>query len=207
MRVLELNTPSFVQCDDCGEKWTSLRDVDEKRLCERCMVSLRERKQLEDLRFDREGLLRRAGVPSRYARVAFDTLSPWPVRDQAGATSLLDWTGDPWLVLLCGLTGVGKTLLAVELLYRWLCRPFAGRFIRASRIPELYFTERSDEYSELLHTGCLVLDDLGRGHLGKAWEAIGEVLSSRYDEEKVLLSPLTSQSRRLQATTQASPIG
>ena len=46
-----------------------------------------------------------------------------------------------------------------------------------------YFSGDGTEADRLEIAKLLVLDDLGRGHLGRSWEAIGELLAARYDAE------------------------
>lgn len=186
MSTVELKEPKFYTCEGCWKRFTSLFSG----LCQSCLQDRNrehERKYeeaaLEARRQDRQGTLSRAGVPSRHAKLEFDSPKVWPSDPRCPDMLLSSWNGEPWSVLLTGPTGTGKTSLAVELLLRWLCYPGAGRFVRARRLPGLYFSDDASEIRDLETVGLLIVDDLGRGHLGRAWEAVGEIMNSRYDEE------------------------
>jgi len=146
------------------------------------------RERLNRLKEDREETLLAAGVPQRHARNQFhEPDEGWPVDPRLPDVDLSDWRGDPWAALLTGPVGTGKTTLGKELLFRRLCDGVHGRFIRAGDIPKIVFGDSARQSDELETCELLVVDDLGRGHLGRAWEAIGEVLAARHAAERATI--------------------
>lgn len=125
---------------------------------------------------DRDKILRQVGVPERL-RADFDE-----ARSQWGR--LDTWAGDPWCAYLYGPAGVGKSMLAVERLWRWWNKDDRSvLFAKAAQVPDAYFgREGRWGVGQLEGASLLVLDELGRGHLGNAWEAVEELLCVRYDE-------------------------
>jgi hypothetical protein len=103
------------------------------------------------------------------------------------AVGIDSWQGVPWSVFLTGSTGVGKSFLATELLWRNHVRPLglrSARFIRASRVPRLVFGgERPGdaEVPPLVDVEVLVIDELGLGHPRGAWEALDDVIGQRWE--------------------------
>lgn len=72
---------------------------------------------------------------------------------------------------------------------RGLPGAFSCRFIEAARVPEIKF-ERAPEdgrrpltWGDLVRPDLLVVDDLGRGHQGGGWEALGLLVSDRRGAE------------------------
>lgn len=190
MNTLDHKEQEFFACEGCGESYTSLFTG----LCRGCLLKRRkdlERKRrevaVERSRHDRQGTLIGAGVPSRHAKLVFQSPETWPFDPRCADLLLSEWEGNPWAALLIGPTGTGKTSLAVELLFRRLCLPCPGRFVRAGNLPNLYFSNEATGTADLETVGLLVIDDLGRGHQGRAWEAVGEVMNSRYDDERATI--------------------
>jgi len=126
---------------------------------------------------DRSTALRRAGVPERF-RVPFEDPDNWPGLPRV---DLRAWTGRPWCCVLWGDVGTGKTFLAVELLWRALCRGDSGAWVRAAELPRLVFA-RDDGLERLQRARVLVIDDLARGTVSGAWPAIASVICERYDD-------------------------
>lgn len=170
---------AFSPCRDCDEQYMGLTDG----LCPECSKKRRREADLESLRSNRERTLQRAGVPSRFARLSFRQPKAWPTDYRRPDLLLSQWNGEPWSVLLTGPPGTGKTSFAVELLFVWLCRPDSGRFIRAGDLPRIYFGGDALAFDQLKTVAFLAIDDLGRGTPGRAWEAVSEIVSARYDEE------------------------
>ena len=174
----------FEPCKQCGVQQTNLEDG----LCWDCENKARTEGRLDAIRDDRQGTLVACGVPKRFARIPFqeplhsitdprrpdiDILKAWPPS-----------TGDPWAITLGGPVGTGKTVTSCEKLFRWRCTGRDGYFVRATQVPEAYFTTgKAPTRGYLERMPLLILDDVGRGHLGRAWEAVGELLAYRHAEE------------------------
>lgn len=148
-------------------------------------------------------VLEAVGVPTKYRH---EPPHPEAYSKRGGVTPLdakkvkLDlatgWKGQPPQVLLRGTVGVGKTMLAVELLYRcllfdaarWMLSVLDNRrteklFFRASEIPSLAFADDKGAWNKLLRLPALLLDDLGRGYQGGAATPVGELIAHRFDAE------------------------
>jgi hypothetical protein len=173
-------------CLGCGKSGTWREDG----ICESCVQDARHRaNEAGDeadpghLSGDRIATLVACGVPRRQARIEFEKPTVWPHDPRRPDLTLDKWTREPWSALLTGPVGSGKTVIAAEMLYRRRCDGETCRYIRASGVPRLYFSGKNREFDGLKSVGLLVLDDFGRGHLGRACEAVGELLAARYDDE------------------------
>jgi len=65
-----------------------------------------------------------------------------------------------------------------------VAKPRRGVFIRASQVAGVLYSKDPAalaRWSELIDAPLLVVDDVGRGHDGGAWAAVGELISARYD--------------------------
>lgn len=138
-------------------------------------------------RADRAGTLASLGVPPKY-REPFEEPARWP-RDRKVALDLADWQGVPWSLFLTGNTGVGKSFLATELLWRNHLRESRVRsalFVRASRVPGLVFGRDTSELEQqrLVEVETLVIDELGLGHPRGGWEALDDVIAQRWERQR-----------------------
>jgi hypothetical protein len=177
--------PQWRTCPGCGEEWCLPPSMNR---CPDCAAEAATKRLLERRCGNREAVLARAAVPTRF-RTPVARLR-WPRDPRHRHRPLEAWRGEPWSVTLHGQPGVGKSQLAVELLYRWQCEdaaltePFwirAGALVRA--------IVRGEGEAERAR-GCqlLLLDDLGQGMGNRtAWIVTGEVLAERYDRERPTL--------------------
>lgn len=189
-RIQESKEPSWIACPRCHAPASRLW---QDRVCVECAAA-----ELPP----RNRVLQLLGAPERLSEVPFS-----PSYSRAVADALADVGGwpnpalprfeRPWAVTLLGPTGTGKSMLAVELYWRWYCRRFRrddpdhvpsyGRFVRARRIADTALSEpdprqRRASLEGWAATGFLVLDELGIGHNGGAWDPIVDVACSRYDK-------------------------
>lgn len=175
---MSTETDVFVNAKPCAcgrpKPWGVALVEPGEEICSDCREEARERgRRLAD--FGRT-------MPLRYA-IGFEEPRAWPVDPRKPDASLAAWNGTPWSVHLHGPVGTGKTMLAVELLRRLVA---AGErsieFVRAGEIPgRLYQARDADERARLGNVAALLIDDLGAGHPGNAWAAVGEVIAARYD--------------------------
>jgi len=135
----------------------------------------------------REQLLRRCGVPARYAREPWRPLTKQPHPFDQPAWRLDRWTGEPWCVVLFGGSDAGKTMLSVELLYRLLPR-FPGAAWRTAAAIQESMTLFLDSpiRAEMAAACCaplLVVDDYGKaaGRAGSR-DGVDGVLATRHAE-------------------------
>lgn len=146
-------------------------------------------------------ILESIGVPVKYRHEApHPDAFAWPASPPVDAkrtpVDLTAWNGEPAQVLLRGTVGAGKTMLAVELLYRclihdaarWILSLLDNRraerlFFRASEIPSIAFAEDKGPWNKLLRLPAVLLDDLGRGYHGGAATPVGELVAHRFDAE------------------------
>lgn len=177
----------------CEAVWTypEALTAEPATLCEKCDAEERYRKATE-----RMPILLSAGVPELF-RQPFIPPDPWP------ASGLSDWAGTPWCVVLAGVVEGGKTMLGTELMYRAALR--RGRdacWIRAGSVPRLCFDREtgSQAFERFATCSVLLLDDFGRGHEGKAWNVLVEIVSERHQHQRPTIftsnRPLTRRNDR-----------
>ncbi len=175
------------RCGQCGRPEHGLVE----RLCATCERGNRAARDAERwlarALADRGGTLAALGVPPRY-REPFEEPESWP-RDPRAGLGIDRWQGEPWSLFLTGGTGVGKSFLATELLWRHHVRPAgrrrSARFVRASRVPGLVFgRDRAADEAEmapLVEVEVLVIDEVGLGHPRGGWEALDDVIGQRWE--------------------------
>jgi DNA replication protein DnaC len=156
--------------------------------CPDCAAKVATVRVLETRRRNRDAVLARAAVPGRF-RMPVAALR-WPRDPRHPEQPLERWRGEPWSVTIQGQPGVGKSQLAVEMLYRWQCEDSALRevfWIRAGALVRAIVLGHGE--SERARTcQLLVLDDYGQGMGNRtAWLVLGEVLAERYDRESPTL--------------------
>lgn len=171
-------------CEVCGDEFIGL-EPDPAVCARRCCLVAREqriRRELERQK-DRATVLSNATVPNLYAgdfdlgRVQHHE-QPSPASRQAGQRPIWPswggrpvnrWKGEPSCVLITGPTGVGKSALAAEVLYK---------VMRAGNTPGFWVTmgDLVNEQREISlgaagplirsarEATALVLDELGTGH-------------------------------------------
>ncbi len=174
------------RCRQCGRPEHGLVE----RLCAACERGNRAARDAERwlarALADRAGTLAALGVPPRY-REPFEEPESWP-RDPRAGLGIDGWQGEPWSLFLTGGTGVGKSILATELLWRHHVRRSgrrSARFVRASRVPGLVFgRDRAADEAEmapLVEVEVLVIDEVGLGHPRGGWEALDDVIGQRWE--------------------------
>lgn len=151
----------------------------------------------------REEILRRAHAPRLIVETAFESVM---APDPRSGTDTVAWaTGGHFEAVttatLAGPNGVGKSMLAGELLVRLFRRGVRSQFwVRASQIIEEHFSQDRSRYLRRLaeQVGALVLDELGRGQSGEfAWSILGEIIDHRISERKptIITTNLTVSER------------
>jgi DNA replication protein DnaC len=150
--------------------------------CLACIRARRRAARAEAVSTHRASILRQCGVPRRLAEMKFENPEPWPRPTNAeSSANVAQWSGCPWAVTFIGDYGVGKSALACELLARTLMRGLPAMWMPAGRVPAIRFGEDENiEFHALENAGMIVIDELGRGHMGKAWQAIGELIAARH---------------------------
>lgn len=179
---------SFKKCPRCGERWTKLW---EDESCVDCSTTDPP---------PRNQVLEALGAPANLSGERFDPKRSQPV---AAALEKLDgWRRrprDPWSVTLIGETGTGKSMLAVELYWRWYQWRFRrtmptevpnyGYFVRARRVADAAFNReppapgRPSDIDRWTRCPFLILDEFGVGHSGGATDPIVDLLCQRYDRD------------------------
>lgn len=193
-------------CPDCGETMAGgcVPESMEARLCYDCVGDPRnfipagERSRLPRRFASREAALEAHGVPVGH-RIPFVEPAEWPHDGRRSGMDLSKWAGDPWCVLLAGVVKGGKTMLATELFWRRLPWVHTAYWIRCgTAITALFGTfgeeKANDMARKLYDSDLLVMDEIGRGHDGKAWNAIVEVVSHRHENQ---LATIFTTNRRL----------
>lgn len=171
-----------VVCPRCQEPWAYPSTVaePESKLCPECSKLV---KAEGSKRAGRDEILRSAGVPELF-RQGFTEPEKWP------NPALPTWTGSPWCVVLAGIVSGGKTMLGTELLYRAASQ--GGReaaWTRAGSVPRLCFDREtgSAAFDRFATVPVLLLDDLGRGHDGRAWGVLVEIISERHQHQRATI--------------------
>jgi hypothetical protein len=176
-------------CAECGEEWHFPGD---DRNCPRCAEAAIARKQQERLchwrQLHRREVLAEMQIPPRF-------LDPgewhrFPRDPRHPDADLHRWQGQPWCVTLMGDPGVGKSTLAVELAYRWLCRDATLTRVVWRRATSLLreILDRRPSAIEAREAPLLLLDDFGQGLAApSAWAALGDLLAERYDWQRPTL--------------------
>jgi DNA replication protein DnaC len=106
-----------------------------------------------------------------------------------GGPDMRTWAGAPFFVTLAGVVGSGKTMLATELLWRRLPHVQTASWWRAGTAISTVFGSFGEERAraamcDLYDSELLVLDEIGRGHDGRAWGAIVEIISHRHEQHR-----------------------
>lgn len=185
-KVLQFDPERWVSwnCPGCGEPMQQPAEVPTfeqvvGRPCERC------EKPAALLSPDRERALAACGCPIRYRQTTFVEPAAWPRDSRHPGVDLGAWRGEPWCVLLGGVVEGGKTMLATELFWRALPGKRSAVWCRAvDVIQRLYGAkpeERREEWELFTTSGLLLVDDIGRGHEGGAWDTVTELVAARYD--------------------------
>ncbi len=176
-------------CPGCGDaQWSATPR--EKRLCMPCEFRL----QTQPTR-SREEILAAAGTPSEFLE-PFETgrvPGGWPTRHppthckRRGKVNLSEWNGERWSSLLIrGNVGVGKTMLATELLWRAHQRGLQITWTSAGHYVASVFNRRVTRPIETID--ALVVDDLGLGHEAPAaWNAIAHLVCERYAHRRMTI--------------------
>lgn len=171
-------------CPDCGDDLALMgkdTPLPGDLRCHDCQMKSARR---ED--GSRDVFLRMAGVPERFRLTAFEEPKIWP-RDSRFELDVAAWNGKPWAVGFLGASRTGKTMLAVELLWRMRRFTRSPYFIRADRLVSCLFGDAGEDekvrvYREVNDAPVLVVDDLGWGALGKGIERLFEVLANRHED-------------------------
>ncbi len=140
---------------------------------------------------DRETALRAHGVPATCAREPFQGGLP-----RVLGHDLADWIGGPgaWALVLHGVVGAGKSMLAAELLWRRLPDLRTAAWWRASLLLDALLGSLSEETKARAHrdrdADLLVIDDLGHVLGDRGFEVLYNVLTPRQDDERPTLITL-----------------
>lgn len=160
----------------------------EGELCWNCDGLERMRAFLKN----RQWALQQIGAPRKVVKTRFEDLDEWP-RDHRRTFSLKEWRGEPAFVTIEGLVGTGKTFLACAMAYRAIVRRFwdrplevtqgsppklPGYFVQANQVAGIMINEPHLR-RRILGTWCLVVDDLGTGHPGGAWNHLETLAVNR----------------------------
>ncbi len=213
------------RCGQCGRAEYGLVDG----LCAACerrkRAAKNAEKRLAAALADRAGTLAGFGVPPRYCE-PFEEPESWPRDPKKTAVGIAAWRGEPWSLFLTGHTGVGKSFIATELLWRGCLRGAglgSARFVRASRVPGMVFGgERpGDDWEVVASMGSrpplatlvdvevLVIDELGLGHPGGGWEALDDLIGQRWERRRptIVTSRLTLAEVAGEAVSAADRLG
>jgi len=135
----------------------------------------------------REELLRRCGVPARYAREPWQQLARQPHPYGRPEWRLDQWAGDPWCLIMHGGSDAGKTMLSVEVLWRLLPRFPGAAWRTAAAIQESMSLFLDSPIRAEMAAACsaplLVVDDYGKaaGRAGSR-DGVDGVLATRHAE-------------------------
>jgi hypothetical protein len=147
------------------------------------------------------------GVPAEYQRAFVD--QAWPTDPRRPTFDIGAWSGSPWSVTFAGVVSGGKTMLATEIFWRrlpWVRSAFWTRMGTAVRAAFGDFGEErsKDMTGKLFDSELLLLDDLGRGHDGRAWSFVVEVVSHRHEHR---MPTIITTNRRLRTRDNDKELG
>ncbi len=196
--------------------------VIEPRRCRTCELAAIEQAELEAGRArhrlaSRAEVLRAGGCPVRFLVEAFDEnriSGGWPrhsAKDDPAKhlVDLRQWNGRPYATLvIASVVGVGKTMLATELLWRAWQRGRSILWIRADQLVQRVYGNRDpDLLFRVVHAEAALIDDLGRGYSGDAWKLLDSVVAQRHQTQRQTVfttnSPLASGPASLYALAPA----
>jgi len=176
------NPPEGMQwtCAKCGEKYVSIPP--ENGICQGCHRPSRHRSEL-----GRSEALAAAGVPARF-RHPF--VEPGPAGEQAAWPTTKDGTpctawpdSSGWSLVLLGVTGTGKSVIAAELLWRTMRKLGRGRWICASDIANLVLSGRAVELEAVTSSPAVVVDELIGELAPPAWAAVESLICRLWEQE------------------------
>jgi hypothetical protein len=149
------------------------------RYCPPCLEKRCRRVLLQQRRENRATLLAAAGVPLRYHSPPKNFV--WP-HDCETDQDLSAWRGSPWVVTLLGAPGVGKSRLAAEMAYAWLCADAAlqdVQWVRCFSLAQALLNGQPPA-DRALRAQLLIVEGYGAGLIcERAWEVLGEFLAQR----------------------------
>ncbi len=194
------NLSDFVerQCPLCGAR-LSAPDLPDDAHCLDCELKRldaidSEAERTRRQRACRAKVLTAADCPSRFSDEPFDdTRIPggWPrhnprLHPAKARVDLRTWAGRPHSSLvIAGEIGAGKTMLATELLWRAFQRGQSLLWIRADDLVDrVYGTRDRKIYRRVTRSGAVLIDDLGCGHSGEAWNLLDRVVAARHQDQR-----------------------
>ena len=139
----------------------------------------------------RETALRAHGVPASFARQPFLGSLPRILGHDLAA-----WAGGPdaWAVVLHGVGGAGKSMLAAELLWQRLPYVHTAVWWRAAQLVDALFGSLGEEAKIRAHQDCnaelLVLDDLGHIVGDRGFDSLYNVIAARQEDDRATIVTL-----------------
>ena len=171
----------FRECKLCGEEWALPVGLE---ICPKCQMARTEAAMLRWRQEHRRGLLVQMGVPYRLLPPA--EVAAWPQDPQHPDVEIQRWQGDPWCLTFQGAPGTGKSEMAVELAYAWLCRDLSLERVAWIRGAQLVGAalRREAPAARAYAAQLLILEDLGPGlNSGSVWSIVSELLAQRRDRQ------------------------